>query len=651
MNSPTGVLASCSVETTTGPARRRMPRKATQSKVCDQFVKVSVGDMTDDKPLVLEADLLHAINSLYDDHLRPYGRLIRKRLGEDAEMKSTGAVDGNLGRLRLACESSCKIRVEAEADGEWSAVLVCRSFDFVDFYSHSDPYPEEMWKATEDYFHEMERENGSLPGGRYATAFALVKLDLPFLSTYSLGQVCHIVELAMTNRKLLGYLEGSVVPYACSHSKVKDSAAERRVGNGNASQQLPLATWDVARKCLREILGSATRKGKHSVPLSTLKRLYRSRFHTELSETALGYTKLTELLQDPRIADLCTVKLLEQGYVLTPGNLHACSVYENFTADAERQLCQMHQLQQLQWRLQQQEQNRQQQKENQQYAFVNEPLRFDDALQPSHELWVPSKWESLTAPNFAKDGCIGSMVQNTFIQVTEKLSSNRRRSRSVPKNMGSKRCVLESSCHALAFMPRATNEAVFEKDGQTLSSSNSTQSLFSSSLEWNCSIDLDMASEEQELEKAGMMSGSFCDDPITFDDLASCLTFNVEESGHAEFQAYGSCPCFPSILPSPALTASPWGTPVPNNVVWVPSSADSYDLCMCTPLAELMPCPDENNCSLNLASCQARGMVLLIGTSEPSPVLTASPQWTPRLADLEEPQEEPKTVLRLVDLL
>jgi len=58
----------------------------------------------------------------------------------------------------------------------------------------------------------------------------------------------------------------------------------------------------------------------------------------------------------------------------------------------------------------------------------------------------------------------------------------------------------------------------------------------------------------------------------------------------------------------------------------------------------------ENNCSLNLASGQAQGVVL----SEPSPVLTASPQWTPRLVDIEVApvaQEDPKTVLRLVDLL
>lgn len=620
------VLANCSVESTTGPARRRMPRKVAQSKVCvacDQIAKPSA-TVFDDKPLVLEVDLLHAINSLYSDHLRPYGRLIRKRLGEDAELKGIGAVDGNLGRLRAACDCSDKIRVEAEADGEWSAVLVGRSFDFVDFYSHNDPYPEEMWKSAQDYFEVMERENGSLPGGRYATALALMKLDLPFLSTYSLGELCHIVELAMTTRKLLGYLEGAIVPYACSHSRVKDFAAEHRVGNGTASQQLPLATWDVARTCLREILASATRKGKASVPLSTLKRLYRSRFHTELSETALGYTKLTELLQDPRIADLCTVRLLEQGYVLTPGNSYA-----------EMQLLQHVQQQAV-------HQEHQHSLGKQQWSDIDEPSHIDDALQPSHEMWAQEKWKSLTAANFSKDGCIGSAVQNTFIHFTE--PRDRRRSKSVPKNMGSRRCALESSCHALAFMPRSTQEVPLEKESQVLSSSSSTRSLFSSSADWNCSIDLDLALEERE--NVGIASGSFCDDPITYDDLASCMTFCVEGSTNLECQTEVCSTHFPLFLPSPAVTASPWGAPIPHSG-WVPAAAaESY------------------NSSLNFDSCPALCMVSLneqnmvheqtksfgSETKMYSPVLTASPQWTPRL-DIEVPCEEPKTVLRLVDLL
>merc|ERR1719183_3384595 len=50
------------------------------------------------------------------------------------------------------------------------------------------------------------------------------------------------------------------------------------------------------------------------VPLSIVKRLFRSRFNLELSETMLGYLKLSDLLQDPKFADICTVQLEGNGY-------------------------------------------------------------------------------------------------------------------------------------------------------------------------------------------------------------------------------------------------------------------------------------------------------------------------------------------------
>merc|ERR1712093_593262 len=116
-------------------------------------------------------------------------------------------------------------------------------------------------------------------------------------------------------KKLLGYLDGTIAPYERSNSMVKDTAAELCMGSG-ASQSLPLATWTTARSCMIEVLESAVRKGKKQVPISTLKRLFRSRFHIELSETALGYTKLSDLLQDSCFHDICSVQLLERGYVV-----------------------------------------------------------------------------------------------------------------------------------------------------------------------------------------------------------------------------------------------------------------------------------------------------------------------------------------------
>ena len=74
---------------------------------------------------------------------------------------------------------------------------------------------------------------------------------------------------------------------------------------------------DVLRSCLKEILTNVS-LSSGSIPLSNVKRIFRSRFHVELSETALGHAKLSELLQDERLCDVCTVKLRCHGYVVVP---------------------------------------------------------------------------------------------------------------------------------------------------------------------------------------------------------------------------------------------------------------------------------------------------------------------------------------------
>lgn len=52
------------------------------------------------------------------------------------------------------------------------------------------------------------------------------------------------------------------------------------------------------------------------VPLSNIKRIFRTKFKTELSETKLGHSKLSELLQDSRFADICSVQLQGNGYIV-----------------------------------------------------------------------------------------------------------------------------------------------------------------------------------------------------------------------------------------------------------------------------------------------------------------------------------------------
>jgi len=103
-----------------------------------------------------------------------------------------------------------------------------------------------------------------------------------------------------------------------------------------AAAPMPAASLEVARKYLREILQTAghSHAGPAAVPLSNIKRLFRMRYQTELSETLLGHSRLSDLLQDERFRDLCSLQLQKSGYVVLPrselsGNLATISLAES----------------------------------------------------------------------------------------------------------------------------------------------------------------------------------------------------------------------------------------------------------------------------------------------------------------------------------
>lgn len=265
------------------------------------------------------SEVFASVESLYTDELKPYGRILRKRLAERAQALGHGQpVDIDIRQLKLACEACPWLYVQSEDGGDWSALLRLTPASFVDVYSPQDAYPAELWEAAAAYFGGLDDANMVLPGGRYSCAQVLAARQLPFLAGHSLGQICHIVQLAISQKKLLGYLNGAVVPYSRSQSMVKERCAERqRPCTSTARGTSTLANWDAVHACLSEIISSMT-PGTESIPLSNMKRVFRSRFHLELSETALGYAKLSELLQDPRLRDVCAVRLQGHGYVVVP---------------------------------------------------------------------------------------------------------------------------------------------------------------------------------------------------------------------------------------------------------------------------------------------------------------------------------------------
>lgn len=265
--------------------------------------------------------VLAAVKSLYSQELKPFGRILRKRVAELAtEGHDTGAtdVDVDAARLMEICKASSALNIQEEEGGDWSVLLDGLDGSFVDVYSPVDPYTDKLWSQVASHFASLEGDNMILPGGRYACALELIRRGPPFFANCSVGQVCHIVQLAISQKKMLGYLNGSIVPYKHSLSIVKEQCAASQQPSSQSPPAVPFATWESAHAGLQSILRGESNGGEVAVPLSNIKRLFRSQLHMELSETMLGHSKLSDLLQDQRFADICTVRLERNGYFVTP---------------------------------------------------------------------------------------------------------------------------------------------------------------------------------------------------------------------------------------------------------------------------------------------------------------------------------------------
>jgi len=424
-------------------------------------------------PIPTEAEVLEAVASLYGDELKPYGRILRKRLAERATAAGATEVgEPDLASLRAACIASSWVTVESEDGGEWSALLVGNHSKFVDVYNPVDCYSESLWAAATNYFQNLTGDEAVLPGGRYSCALTLAERRLPFLEGHSLGQLSHIVQLAISQRKCLGYLNGGITPYSFSHSKVKDSAAAQQSSCAQAAcaSDLTVASWDTARMYLRTILGETLKAGSDSVPLSNIKRIFRSQFNTELSETSLGHSKLSELLQDSRLDDICTVRLLDQGYFVIPqfspaettSTIASASRWSDMPytpslMDMANQSFSFAQTDRIMFSLDEPLRLDEVSSEgsiDRLFFCADEPLCLEEAAPPAAP--ATARWFALSPSTLSKTGSVGSMVQNTFIHAAEApvtpLPGAAKRSRSLPKNLGSARSDWEASCHALSFM-------------------------------------------------------------------------------------------------------------------------------------------------------------------------------------------------------
>jgi hypothetical protein len=229
--------------------------------------------------------------------------------------------------------------------------------------------------------------------------------------------------LAITQRKILGYLNGAVVAYSQSQSKLKEQLAQTghpAAPMDDGVETIPVASLNVARSCMQQIL----KDGAGQVPLSNVKRFFHSKCNSELSETSLGYAKLSELLRGHHFQDICTVELRDSGYVVVEAAdaPASCISTDEGTSAASSETDEM----------------------EQERFCPDEPLNFDEVRCLVAPASVGKTGDTATAWKPLTPGTIaiqGYVIHNTFFDVTPTLptpirTGAIRRAKSLPKDVG-----------------------------------------------------------------------------------------------------------------------------------------------------------------------------------------------------------------------
>lgn len=280
--------------------------------------------------------VLGAVESLYLDQIKPSSQILCKRISERSLLsilspagRSGGQREINARDLRTLCLECAQLVVETDEAGDWVAFLVGRQRAFVDADDKGDPYPNVFWSELASQCVGDCRGSLRLPAGRFSCAVALQAANLSCLFGRSLGEIAHIVQLALSERKILGYSSGAIVPCSLSQSMLKEQSAKSHRPCSVPGMPKRAVGWEVARGCLQQIL-QASPAGK--LPVANVKRLFQSRFHLDLSEAAFGYSHVSELLQDPSFEDICEVQLCLHGYLVV-------QMREKSHADVAQQQC------------------------------------------------------------------------------------------------------------------------------------------------------------------------------------------------------------------------------------------------------------------------------------------------------------------------
>jgi len=237
----------------------------------------------------LRAILTTTLESLYEDRIKPMANYVKGRLKErsvsELIVKSFVELYAQHPDIFLVQQPS-----QSQSGDEATIFFVNEPSWFkgwVDIDSPNDPYDESMWEELAKF---LDGEH-TFAGGRYGMARELMQRNLSFLAPHSLGEVCHIVQLAIQVRRLIVYHRKMLKP-------IQTVLCQLSPANGNGVGAEGEEIKDMDDLCL--VLFRMLIHHPQGIRLCRMKQMIKHEFCRKLSEMAFQCTKLIELFnQEP----------------------------------------------------------------------------------------------------------------------------------------------------------------------------------------------------------------------------------------------------------------------------------------------------------------------------------------------------------------
>jgi len=238
--------------------------------------------------------LISTLESLYQDRIKPMANYIKGRLKERSVPDVIVKTFEELFSQHLDL-----FEVQNPHSGEETTIFFHKPpawfKGWVDSDSPNDPYDEVMWTELAKF---LDGEH-TFAGGRYGMARELIQRNLAFLAEYSLGEVCHIVQLAIQHRRLIVYHRKMLKP-------IQTVLCQLQPGETSANGQIDVSAEGEEIKDMDDLTLVLFRMLMHhpaGIRLCRMKQMIKHEFSRKLSEMAFQCTKLIELFsQEPLTA-------------------------------------------------------------------------------------------------------------------------------------------------------------------------------------------------------------------------------------------------------------------------------------------------------------------------------------------------------------